>query len=408
MICGLLGRRLGHSYSPQIHKMLGAYDYRLFEKEPRELERFLRSGEFTGLNVTMPYKRDIIPLLDTLSPVARQLGAVNTVIRRPDGTLVGHNTDAFGFRSLLSVSGLQPEGKKCLVFGSGGASHTAAAVLRSVGADVTVISRSGENNYGNLHLHTDAAVLINATPVGMFPETGLSPVDPARFPRLEGVLDLIYNPARTQLLMEAARLGVPAMNGLWMLTAQAKESAEWFTGTSIAEERIPQIYATVKARTENIILVGMPGCGKSTVAAIAAKKLGRSVADTDEFIQNKTGRAIPAILAEDGLEAFRRLETEAVTVLGRQSGLVIATGGGCVTTEANYSRLHQNGTIFWLRRALASLPTRGRPLSQEGRLEEMYRARQPLYQRFADHIIDNDGTPEEAAAAIAAKWEENR
>lgn len=406
MKCGLLGRKLGHSYSPQIHSLLAPYAYLLFEKEPEELEDFLRNGDFTGLNVTIPYKQEVIRWLDDLSPIARQLGAVNTIVRRADGTLIGHNTDYFGFCSLLSANGLQVEGRECLILGSGGASRTAAAVLRELGGHVTVISRSGEHNYSNLYRRADTAILVNATPVGMYPETGERLVDLARLPRLEGVVDLIYNPARTQLLLDAEGLGIPAVSGLWMLAAQAKESAEWFTGTQIADRCIAQIHATLKARMENIILIGMPGCGKTTVAAILAKKLGRTMADADTHIEKIAKKTIPDILAQDGLQAFRRLETQVLTQLGKQSGLVIATGGGCVTEPRNYPLLHQNGTIFWLQRNLEALPTNGRPLSQVVPLAEMYQARKPLYEGFADHTVDNNGTPEDTANAILSKLEE--
>ena len=252
-VCGLLGRKLGHSYSPMIHRDLGDYAYDLFEKEPEELETFLKEGHFSGLNVTIPYKKSVIPHLDDLSPVARRLGAVNTIVRRPDSTLWGHNTDAYGFRSMVEMGGFAVSGKKCLVLGSGGASNTAVAVLEELGAQVVVISRSGENNYENLCRHVDAAFIINATPVGMAPNVGNTPVDLDLFPHLEGVLDLIYNPARTRLLLDAEARGIPAMNGLWMLVAQAWEAARYFTGCDISEAIIPTIYKKLRLQMENIL-----------------------------------------------------------------------------------------------------------------------------------------------------------
>ena len=222
MVCGLLGKVLRHSYSPQIHRHLGNYEFRLYEKQPNELEEFLRNGSFTGINVTMPYKKDVIPYLDALSPIAARLGAVNTIVRR-DGKLIGHNTDYAGFLSMVKKSGLQPKGKKVLILGSGGASATAVAVMDDLGANVVVISRCGENNYGNLHLHTDAAIIVNTTPVGMYPNTGVSPIDLKLFKSLEGVLDVVYNPTNTALVQQAQAAGVFAMSGLWMLVAQAKE-----------------------------------------------------------------------------------------------------------------------------------------------------------------------------------------
>lgn len=406
MQCGLLGRKLGHSYSPQIHNLLGDYSYVLFEKEPEELENFLKNGEFSGLNVTIPYKKEVIPYLSELSPTAKKMGCVNTVLRRSDGTLYGHNTDYFGFTSLVRHAGLSVTGKKVLVLGSGGASNTAVAALKDLGANPVVISRSGENNYGNLHLHRDAAAIVNATPVGMYPNTGVSPIDLALFPHLEGVLDVIYNPARTQLLLDAEKLGIPRENGLWMLVAQAKEAAEVFTGGKISDEVIEKIYRELSHQMKNIVLIGMPGCGKSTIGTLLAEKLGRTLADADEKIISLAGKSIPDIFAQDGEPTFRDWETKALTELGKQSGLVIATGGGCVTQKRNYPLLHQNGYLVWLERDCSVLPTDGRPLSQANDLGKMYAARKPLYEAFADIRVENTGTPEETVRKILDALEE--
>ena len=281
MKCGLLGGKLKHSYSPWIHSFLGSYSYELFEKNPEELEDFLKNGDFTGLNVTIPYKKSVIPFCAELSPRARALGAVNTIVRRADGTLIGHNTDYFGFETMLRASGLNVAGKKVLVLGSGGAANTAVAAVQEQGANAVVISRSGENNYENLHLHSDAAVIVNATPVGMYPNVGQSPVDPALFPALEGVLDLIYNPARTKLLLDAESRSLAAFNGLEMLVAQAKESAEWFSGKAISDDVISAIHRKLKCEMQNIILIGMPGCGKTTVGRLLAEMTGKRFVDAD-------------------------------------------------------------------------------------------------------------------------------
>lgn len=405
MKCGLLGGKLGHSYSPQIHAALADYPYDLFEKTPEELPEFLKNGDFTGLNVTIPYKKDVIPCCAELSDRAQKMGAVNTIVRRKDGSLIGHNTDYFGFSSMVKKSGLSPEGKKCLVLGSGGASATAVAVLQEMGGNVIVISRSGENNYDNLEKHADAAIIVNATPVGMYPNTGVSPVDLRLFPALEGVLDLVYNPARTQILLDAESRGLTAMNGLWMLVAQAKESAEWFAGNPISDEKIPAIHRSLRLQMENIVLIGMPGSGKSTIAAALAEKLGKQVVDADAEIIKLAGKPIPQIFAEEGEDGFRKWETKVLADLGKRSGLIIATGGGCVTRPENYPLLHQNGTIFWLQRQLDLLPTDGRPLSQAGKLEQMYAIRKPMYERFADHTIGNNGTEEQTIAQILNKLE---
>ena len=399
MICGLLGKTLGHSYSPLIHSYLGQYEYRLFEKQPHELEDFLKRGEFEGLNVTMPYKKDVIPYLDALSPIAARLGAVNTIVRR-EGKLIGHNTDYAGFLSMVHRSGLDPAAKKVLILGSGGASATAVAVMEDLGADVIVISRGGENNYNNLYtMHTDAAIIVNTTPVGMYPNTDVSPINIFEFPALEGVLDVIYNPTNTMLLQLAQESGVYGMSGLWMLVAQAKEASEWFQNCTIPDEKITQIHNIVRAQVENIVLIGMPGCGKTTVGKVLADKLGRQFFDADAEIAKKANMSIPEIFAKEGEEGFRSREIKVLSELGKQSGLVIATGGGCVTFSINHSFLHQNGRIFWLKRDISQLPTDGRPLSQKGNLEEMYRIRKPLYESFADVIIESE-TVEQAVQQI--------
>ena len=406
MKCGLLGRKLGHSYSPQIHGYLGNYSYELFEKEPEALESFLKKGDFTGINVTIPYKKDVIPFLDELSPAARKMGAVNTIVRRNDGTLLGHNTDYFGFQSMVIHAGIPIHGKKALVLGSGGASNTVKNVLLEMGANVVVISRSGENNYDNLHLHRDAAVIVNATPVGMYPKTGVSPVDLKQFPHLRGVLDVVYNPAKTQLLLNAEAMGLPHENGLWMLVAQAKEASEWFTGHAIDDSVIAKIHQKLSSQMKNIILIGMPGCGKSTIGAMLAEKTGRSFVDADETIVSMAGKPIPDIFSQDGEAVFRQWETTALSELGKQSGLIIATGGGCVTKERNYPLLHQNGSIFWLHRDLEKLPTSGRPLSQQNSLVSMYQTREPMYRQFADYSVDNNGSAELTVQQILSMLED--
>ena len=240
MKSGLLGRKLGHSYSPQIHALMGSYSYALFEKEPEEVADFVRNGDFTGINVTIPYKKDVIPCMDELSPMAKRMGAVNTIVRRADGTLFGHNTDYFGFSSMVHRSGLSVAGKKVLVLGSGGASNTAVKVLEDMQAHVVIISRSGENNYQNLHRHADASVIVNTTPVGMYPNTGVSPVDLKNFPKLEGVLDMIYNPARTQFLLDAEAQGCKILNGLGMSLYQGCAQIELWTGQKAPVEAMRQ------------------------------------------------------------------------------------------------------------------------------------------------------------------------
>jgi len=407
MHCGLLGRKLGHSYSPQIHTYLGSYSYELFEQEPEEVGSFLQNGDFQAINVTIPYKKDVIPYCAELSPKAKKLGAVNTIVRRSDGSLIGHNTDFFGFSMMLKRSGIPVTGRKVLVLGSGGASNTAVAVLEEAGAIVHVITHK-ENTPETLAKHPDTVLLVNASPEGMYPNNGSSPANLGLFPNLEGVLDLIYNPAKTKLLLDAEARGLVAINGLLMLVAQAKEAAEWFTGTQIPDAVIDDIYRNLQRQMENIILIGMPGSGKTTVGAILAERLNRKLVDADAYLVDKTGRSIPEIFATDGEAVFRALETEVLAELGKQSGLILATGGGCVTRDENYPLLHQNGKLFCLERDLSLLPTDGRPLSQANKLAEMYRIRKPLYQRFADYYIDNNTTPETAAEQVLHIWREQQ
>ena len=393
--CGLLGQKLGHSYSPAIHGMLADYDYQLFEREPEQLEDFLKNGPWDGINVTIPYKKAVLPYCVELSETARRIGSVNTIVRRPDGSLYGDNTDAYGFECLVGKSGIDVRGKKALVLGSGGASVTVVAVLKMLGAEsVTVISRGGEDNYDNLAKHADAQIIANTTPVGMYPNNGQAAVDLRRFPRCEGVLDVVYNPARTALLLQSEKLGIPCAGGLYMLVAQAKRSSELFTGSSIPDGEIGRIEKVLSGQMKNIVLVGMPSSGKSTLAAALGETLGRTVYEADALIEQEAGMAIPAIFAQYGEGHFRALETEILSRLGKLSGAVISTGGGCVTREENYDLLHQNGTIIWLQRGTEKLDKTGRPISLKSDLNELYQKREPMYRRFADAAVDNNGSVE--------------
>ena len=394
MKCGLLGHPLGHSYSPTIHSYLGTYSYELFDIPQDKLHDFLKTSDFSGINVTIPYKKSVLQYCNDLSERARILGAVNTIIRSAKGTLVGHNTDYFGFQYMLTKSNIAVADKKVLVLGSGGASNTVCCVLRELGANVIIVSRSGENHYGNLYLHRDASLIVNTTPVGMYPNTLISPIDLNQFSNLEGVLDVVYNPSRTKILLDAEQRGLTAMNGLVMLVAQAKEAAEWFTGKAINNQIIDKIHAALKLRMENTILIGMPGCGKTTIGKLLAEKLNKKFIDLDEAFKEKTGTLPGEMITNYGEDAFRKQETEIICEFGKESGLVIATGGGCVTRAENYPHLHQNGTIFLIDRDLNLLATDGRPLSQSTNLKTMYAARKPMYESFADYIVVNAGSIE--------------
>lgn len=399
--CGLLGEKLGHSYSPQIHSMLADYEYKLFEKSPEELEDFLKSGEFDGLNVTIPYKKSVMPYCAELSPTAAQIGSVNTIVRRSDGSLYGDNTDAFGFENLIVHNGIGVKGKKALVLGTGGASVTAQAVLKNLGAsEVVVISRKGEDNYENIAKHADAEIIANTTPVGMYPNNGKAAVDLTQFPELSGVLDVVYNPARTALLLQAEKLCIPCAGGLYMLVSQAKRSCELFTGNSIPDSEIDRIERVLSHQMQNIVVIGMPGSGKTAVSTMLAERLGRKIFDTDTIVSEKAGVTIPEIFAAQGEAGFRKLETEATAEVGKLSGNIISTGGGVVTVADNYELLHQNGVIVWIERDTNKLARDGRPISLSSDLNELYAARLPLYERFADIKADNNGDINDTVNAI--------
>lgn len=400
MLFGLLGKTLKHSYSPEIHALLADYEYKLVECGEERLNAVLHDESFSGFNVTIPYKKAVVPFLDEISATARRTASVNTVVRRSDGTLFGDNTDVPGFIAMIRRAGIDVSGKKTLVLGSGGASAAVCLALETLGARWTVISRSGENNYGNLGIHADAEIIVNATPVGMYPENGRAPLDLTLFPDCRGVADVIYNPAKTALLLQAERLGIKNCGGLYMLVAQAKRSAELFLGREIPDGETDRVEGVLSKRMKNIVLIGMPGCGKTTVAAALAAMTGREAVDSDAVIEERTGRKISDYIPEYGEDAFRRVETEVLSDLGRRSGLIIATGGGCVTREENRDLLRQNGTLFHIERDLSLLGTDGRPLSQKDGVAAIYEKRKPLYESFRDFRIENDGSPEDTARKI--------
>lgn len=395
-----MGEKLSHSYSPQIHALLADYEYKLYECPPQQLDAFMKTTTLDGFNVTIPYKKAVMPYCAELSDAARAIGSVNTVVRRADGTFYGDNTDAFGFESLICANGVTVAGKKAVVFGSGGASRTVCAVLESLGAaSVRVLSRGGKESYGDLAPYADVELIVNATPAGMYPNNGSAAADLSAFPSCESVLDLVYNPARTKLLLQAEQRALRCAGGLHMLVAQAKRSAEIFTGAHIADTEIARICTLLQNEMRNIVLIGMPGSGKSTLARLLAERLGREWADCDEYIERMAGASCAEIIESRGEEHFRELETQALSQLGKRSALVIATGGGCVTRTENYPLLHQNGVIIRIDRALKKLPTDDRPLSR-GDLGALYAARDSLYDRFADVTVDNNTSLESAVSRL--------
>lgn len=403
---GLLGEKLGHSFSPQIHRALADYDYRLYPTPPGEVEELFRRRAFKGLNVTIPYKQTVMPLCDEIDPRAQAIGAVNTVVSR-DGRLIGYNTDIDGLIYLAKRAKVDMAGKKVVILGSGGTSRTARAAARELGAtEVVVVSRKGEDNYGTLSRHADARVLINTTPVGMYPNCGVSPVSLEAFPRLEGVLDVVYNPLRTALLMQAEERGIPASCGLPMLVAQARRAAELFTGERIFDERLEEVISGLTAQVRNVVLIGMPGCGKSAIGRALAKRLGKEFVDLDHLIRERAGKSIPDIFAQEGEDAFRALETQIAREAGARTGCVISTGGGVVTRAENDPPLRQNGVVVHITRALDRLPVDGRPVSQSTDLRELWRRREPLYRSFADLEVSNDGPMEETVRKIVEEVDE--
>lgn len=398
---GLIGETLKHSWSVPIHRSLGCDAYRLYELKPEELETFLRKNEIGGLNVTIPYKKAVIPFCSELDPYAEAIGSVNTLVPDGKGGLKGFNTDAIGLSYIAKRSGISFRDAKVVILGTGGTSLTAQTVVKREGAkEPVVISRTGENNYENLSRHYDADVLINTTPVGMYPHNGECLVDLNAFTRLKGVLDVVYNPLRTALLLQAERLHIPYSNGLPMLVAQAVAAEEHFFNKRIDESETERITDRLSREMQNIVLIGMPGSGKSTVGHSLAEMIGRETVDIDAEIMRMAGCSIPEIFRNRGEAAFRELESAAVCLSGKESGRVIITGGGVVTRPENYAPLHQNGRIYQLDRDLALLPIDGRPISQKTPAAELYRQRAPLYAEFRDVLINNNGTISSTVEAI--------
>ncbi len=399
---GLIGEKLGHSYSKQIHHALCGYNYELMSIPRDEIEAFLSARNFTGLNVTIPYKRTVIPHCDLLTEAAREIGSVNTLVMQSDGRLLGDNTDYAGFLYLARKVGLSFKGKKVLVFGSGGTSLTVRAAVRHEGArEALVVSRSGNVNYQNIYDHVDAEILVNTTPVGMFPNNGQRLVDLERFPKLCGVLDVIYNPLCTSLLLEAKRLGIPCGGGLSMLVAQAKYAAERFGKVPISDEQIGIIEQKMRKELTNLVLVGMPGSGKTTLAAACAGNMGREVVEIDDLIAQKAGMRIPEIFSKYGEAHFRALEAETMAEVGRRTGLVISTGGGAVLREQNVAAMRQNGLVVCLERPLELLSTDGRPLSKGiDALRIMQAQRGPIYKKSSDLTVANSRGIEQAQRSI--------
>lgn len=403
---GLIGEHLGHSYSMEIHESIADYKYELKELTPAELPDFITKKEFKGINVTIPYKQDVIPFLDEISEQAKAIGAVNTIVNK-DGKLYGYNTDFMGMKALIEKLGLDLNGAKVLILGTGGTSKTAKAVAESLGAkEIIKVSRSAKDGaitYEDAEkLHADAEIIINTTPVGMFPKADAVPIDLTKYPKVKGVVDAIYNPLRTNLVLEAKKQGAAAEGGLYMLAAQAVYASAYFQGIEVNEALTDKAFNLVNSKKQNLVLIGMPSCGKTTIGTELANRLGRKLVDTDALIIERIKMPISDYFAQYGEPAFRKVESEVIVDLAKESGLIVSTGGGAVLNPENVKNLKKNGICIFLNRSLDKLiTTDDRPLSSDKeKLTKMFEVRYPIYIAAADINLPGDGTVEEVTAAL--------
>ena len=403
---GLLGKTLKHSYSKGIHQKLGSYSYELIEIPPESLKDFVINGEFDGFNVTIPYKKDIIAFLDEVHSATSEIGAVNTVVKR-DGKLFGYNTDFDGMCYTVNRAGIDIKDKVVAILGTGGTSNTAKAVCKSLGAkQILIVSRSGDLNYDNVYEKQEIDVVVNTTPVGMYPQTESSPIDLARLKNISGVIDVVYNPFVTKLIEQAKSLGIKCADGLPMLVAQAKYASEKFTGSFIPDSVIEEIVRDLRKEKLNVVLIGMPGSGKSTLGKLIASQLNKEFIDIDQAIVERVKMSIPEFFEKFGEAEFRKVEKQLCVEIGKESGKVIATGGGVVKDRANRFSLRQNGRIYYLSRALEKLSLEGRPLSKDRKtVEKLYQERKSAYEFFADVIIDNNGQIQSALKGVLEDYE---
>ena len=403
---GLIGEHLSHSFSPEIHKRIGGYKYEIKELKTEELGEFFKKREFKGINVTIPYKQAVIPFLDEIDETAKEIGAVNTIVNK-NGKLFGYNTDFGGLKALFERAGISVSGKKAIILGNGGTSKTAEAVLKKLGAQTVlktdIVPEKGViTNEEAVLSHSDAEILVNTTPCGMFPNLSVMAVDPAVFPKLEGVIDVVYNPLKTDFLLRAQSIGIPSAAGLYMLVMQAILASELFFDNSVPKEKAESIYQELLKTKKNIVLIGMPGSGKTTVGKILSEKLGMPFFDSDEIIVKETNRQISDIFEKEGEKVFRKLESKAVFALSGKTGAIISTGGGVILDPENIKNLSRNGKIYFIDRPLENLiPTADRPTASDFEaLKKRFDERYDIYCRFADKIIQADCTAAEAAEKI--------
>ena len=406
---GLLGRTLGHSFSPRIHSALGNTNYELFEREPSQLQEFFADPELQGINITIPYKVNALEACDVVDPRAERIGCVNTMVRK-DGKWHGYNTDYDGFVFTLQHASIDVSGKECIILGDGASSATVHVALEDLGAkNIVHLSRKTAPFYGDApNYYETAQIIINCTPIGMYPHNPANLIDITQFSNLEGVVDLIYNPRRTILLLQAEMMEIPHCDGLPFLVAQGVEAAKHFQGESFGTKEIEQILRDMRREKENIILIGMPGVGKTTVGKALGEEMGRTCVDVDHELEKEIGD-ISTYITEQGEPAFREKEAEMIAKFGTQTGLIISTGGGCVTVPKNFAHLRQNGRIYQLTQPVENLSTSGRVLSSGGieRLRELEATRTPMYESFAQCIVEHNRNAPETVSAILEDFEAN-